>query len=313
MVLDFANKTEVIQKSFQPYYETTFLKEATDPHKLYELQDKLSDFQIFEEKDIEHFVKSYKKNVPQSKLHNILSPLVADYKEKSKKNQVNFKKTLKRYQSIYSFLSQLIPFSDVGLEKLFIFNKFLLKKLPTINNPLPFNILQDVDMDSYKIVDKGKRSIVLNPEGELKPITEGVGEFREDSYQKLSKILTELNDAFGTDFSEDDKVFLGRVKDHLLENKDLINKMENNSKQNVKAVFDRYFNQEMTKLLNSNMKFYKKLVDNDKLRLKLKSSLFNILYFEFNKKKKKEKSKYLMEQGVSLAIAEKKKKYGDQS
>ena len=286
LVLDFANKTEVIQKAFQPYYETTFLKEATDPHKLYELQDKLLDFQIFEEKDIEHFVKSYKKSVPQAKLHNMLGPIVADFKEKPKKDQVNFKKTLKRYQSIYSFLSQLIPFSDVGLEKLFIFNKFLLKKLPTINNPLPFNVLQDVDMDSYKIVRKGKKEIKLNGEGELKPISDSVGEFREDSSQKLSKILTELNDAFGTDFSKDDKVFLGRVKDHLLDNKDLLNKMENNSKQNVKAVFDRYFNQEMTKLLNSNMRFYKKLVDNDKLRNKLKTSLFDLLYLEFNKMKK---------------------------
>tara|TARA_Y100000310_G_C20029045_1_gene510932 strand:- start:8 stop:460 length:453 start_codon:yes stop_codon:yes gene_type:complete len=144
-------------------------------------------------------------------------------------------------------------------------------------------------MDSYKIVKKGKKEIKINGEGELKPISESVGEFREDSYQKLSKILKEINDAFGTDFTEDDKVFLGRVKDHLLDNKDLMNKMEHNSKQNVKAVFDRYFNQEMTKLLNSNMKFYKKLVDNDKLRLKLKSSLFDLLYFEFNKKKKHKK------------------------
>ena len=72
--------------------------------------------------------------------------------------QVGFKKTLRRYQNIYSFLSQLMPFSDVNLEKLFIFNKFLTKKLPTINDPLPFNIREDVDMDSYKIVDKGEKS-----------------------------------------------------------------------------------------------------------------------------------------------------------
>ena len=64
--------------------------------------------------------------------------------------------------------------------------------------------------------------------------------------------------------------------------------MEHNSKENVKAVFDKYFNQEMTQLLNSNMKFYKKLVDNEKLKNKLKSALFDLLYFEYNKKKKSE-------------------------
>ncbi len=179
-----------------------------------------------------------------------------------------------------------MPFSDVNLEKIFLFNKFLSKKLPTINNPLPFNVLEDVDMDSYKIVNKGEKEIKLKSEGELKPISAGVGEFAPDINTKLSKILQALNDAFGTDFTEDDKVFLGRVKDHLLENKELLNKMEHNSKENVKAVFDKYFNQEMTGLLNSNMKFYKRLVDNEKLKSKLKSALFDLVYYEYYKKKK---------------------------
>ncbi|MEK6828018.1 MAG: DEAD/DEAH box helicase family protein, partial [Nanoarchaeota archaeon] len=286
LILDFANQTEVIQKAFQPYYEATFLKEGTDPHKLYELEEKLIDYQIFDKSDVDTFVKAWKKAESQPKLHNILSPVVEEFRKKNKKEQVEFKKTLKRYQNIYSFLSQLIPFSDVNLEKMYIFNKFLSKKLPSINNPLPFNVLEDVDIDSYKIVNKGKKEIKLYGDGELKPISAGVGEYAPDINIKLSKILKDLNDAFGTDFTDDDKLFLGRVKDNLLENKELLNKMEHNSKENVKAVFDKYFNQEMTKLLNSNMKFYKRLVDNEKLKTKLKSAIFDLLYFEYNKKKK---------------------------
>jgi len=286
LILDFANKIEVIQKAFQPYYESTYLKEGTDPHKLYELEEKLVDYQVFDHSDVNVFVNAWKKGESQPKLHNILNPVVEEFRKKNKKEQVEFKKTLRRYQNIYSFLSQLIPFSDVNLEKVYTFNKFLNKKLPTINNPLPFNILEDTDIDSYKIVNKGLKEIKLQAEGELEPISAGVGEYAPDINMKLSKILKDLNDAFGTDFSDEDKVFLGRVKDNLLENKELLTKMEHNSKENVKAVFDTYFNQEMTKLLNSNMKFYKRLVDNEKLRTKLKSSLFDLLYFEFNKKKK---------------------------
>ena len=51
-----------------------------------------------------------------------------------------------------------MPFSDVNLEKLYIFNKFLTKKLPSINDPLPFIVREDVDMDSYKIEDKGENA-----------------------------------------------------------------------------------------------------------------------------------------------------------
>ncbi|MDO9537803.1 MAG: type I restriction endonuclease, partial [Thermoplasmata archaeon] len=286
LVLDFANPTDVIEKAFQPYYESTFLIEGTDPHKLYELMDKLLDFQIFEEDDIENFVKNYKKDAPQSKLHTILTPFVAEFKKKPKEDQIEFKKALRRYQNIYSFLSQLIPFSDIRLEKMYIFNKFLTKKLPTINNPLPFNVLQDVDMDSYKIVKKGEKEIILNPEGELKPISDTAGMYKPETYEKLSKIVQELNDAFGTDFTDDDKIFLGRLKDNLMNNLDLIDKIEHNSRQNVLAIFDNFFDEEITKLLNGNMSFYKKMVDNDKLRARVKNNLFDLIYFEFKKKKK---------------------------
>lgn len=317
LVLDFANKTEVIQKAFQPYYEATFLSEATDPHKLYELQDKLLDYQVFEMSDAENFIKSWKQNANQPKLHAILNPVVETFKHKNKKEQVEFKKTLRRYQNIYGFLSQLIPFTDINLEKIYIFNKYLQKKLPTINNPLPYTVLQDIDMDSYKIVNKGQKEIKLTSDGELKPISAGVGEFFPEINQKLSKIIKDLNDAFGTDFNDDDKVFLGRIKDNLLENKDLLNKLEHNSKDNVKAVFDDYFNKEMTKLLSSNMKFYKKLVDNDKLRAKLKSALFDLVYLEYNKKKKASSTQppftqYVATSSGTMAVAEEKEKYNNE-
>jgi len=283
LILDFANKTEVIQKAFQPYYEATYLIEGTDPHKLYELEEKLLDYEVFELSDVNEFVEAYMKAEKQPVLHNLLHPIVQDYNKLTMEDKVGFKKVLRRYQSIYSFLSQLIPFTDVGLEKLYLFNKFLNKKLPTINNPLPFTVLEDVDMDSYKIVDKGETSVGIVGEGELKPISESVGEYYPDEKSRLSKIIDDMNDAFGTDFTDDDKVFLERVKNNLLENKELLNKMEHNSRENVKAVFDKYFNEEMTGLLKNNMNFYKRVVDNEKLKDKLKTALFNLLYEDFKK------------------------------
>ncbi|MBP2044869.1 type I restriction endonuclease subunit R [Methanobacterium aggregans] len=286
LILDFANQTDVIQKAFEPFYEVTYLKEATDPHKLYELQDKLLDYHVFDEEDIDTFVNAYKKGENQQELHNILSPVVKEFKKIEKEDQVGFKKTLRRYQNIYSFLSQLIPFSDVKLEKLYIFNKFLNKKLPTINDPLPFNVLEDVDMDSYKIADKGESVIPLTGNGELQSASDGAANYTEDELEKLSQIIKDLNDAFNTDFTDDDKVFLERVKDNLLDNPELIEKMEHNSKENVEAVFDKYFNREMTGLLNSNMALFKRVNDNDELRDKLRYALFDLIYEDFGNKNK---------------------------
>lgn len=284
LILDFANETETILRSFEPYYQATYLEEGTDPHKLYELQDKLLDYQIFDMGEVDEFVKAYKKGFKQPELHYILDKVKNEFVKLEKEGQVGFKKALRRYQNIYSFLSQLMPFSDVYLEKLFIFNKYLIKKLPTIDNPLPFSVLEDVDMDSYKVVDKGEISIELSGGDGLKPPSAGDTGFREEEKAKLSQIIHDLNDAFGTDFTDDDRVFLERVKDNLLGNDELVKKMEHNSPENVRAVFDKYFNQEMTGLLKSNMDFYKRVVDNEKLRDKLKVALFNLLYEEFEEK-----------------------------
>jgi type I restriction enzyme R subunit len=283
LILDFANETETIQKAFAPYYEATFLEEATDPHKLYELWDKLIDYHIFDQNDVENFVNTYIKNETQIELHNLLSPTVIEFKKllrESKGDAVGFKKTLRRYQNIYSFLSQLIPFSDVNLEKLFIFNSFLTKKLPPINGQIPLDILDDVDIGSYKVVDKGMNPIDLSSNGKLKPPSNDAGS-PEDEKAKLSQIIKDLNETFGTDFTDDDKVFLERVKANLLDNYELVKKMELNSPENVRAVFDKYFEKEMRGLLNSNMDFYKRVADNDKLRDKLKLVLFELIYEKF--------------------------------
>ncbi|MCL2115040.1 MAG: type I restriction endonuclease [Methanobrevibacter sp.] len=283
LILDFANKTETIQKAFQPYYESTYLKEATDHHKLYNLESKLLDYYIFDEENINNFVKAYKKGDSQPKLHSLLNVVVKDFKKLSKEEQIEFKKDLRRYQSMYSFLSQLMPFTDVNLEKLFIFNKYLNKKLPTINNPLPFNVLEDVDMDSYKVTEKGETSISLTSEGELSPISDHVSKYKPEEKAKLSKIIKKLNDAFGTDFTDENKVFLKQVKDNMLANEELSNKIANNSKENVEAIFDKYFDKEMLFLLQNNLDFFKKIEANEKLKEKLRKELLDLVYEEKKK------------------------------
>ena len=286
LILDFANETDTIRKAFEPYYEATFLEEATDPHKLYELYDKLIDYHVFDQNDIEVFIKAYMEGENQPILHNILDPIVKEFNNllnENKEDAVGFKKTLRRYQNIYSFLSQLMPFSDVNLEKLYIFNKFLNRKLMPVNGPVDPTLLDDVDINSYKIEKKDNIHIELGGEGGLKPISSGGG-YQEEEKAKLSQIIKDLNDTFGTDFTEDDKVFIERVKTNLLGNEELIDKMERNAPENVMAVFDKYFNKEMSDLLNSNLDFYKRVVDNEKLRDNLKLALFKLLYDEFGKK-----------------------------
>ena len=59
LVLDFANEAEEIQKAFQPYYERTLLKKATDPNLLYDLLNRLTAFHLYTEAEVNKFAVIY--------------------------------------------------------------------------------------------------------------------------------------------------------------------------------------------------------------------------------------------------------------
>ena len=282
LVIDFVNDTSVIQKAFEPYYGETTLEEETNYHKLYDLQENIYDFYIFDETEVEDFFKAYSKGVPQAKLHNLLSEIIKRFNRSDKEDQDEFKKKIRRYQSIYSFMAQLLPFSDLSLEKLYIYLKFLTKVLPTINNPLPFNVLEDVDMDSYKIDtrDEGGSIDLGGGGGVLKPMSPTDPGYKPEEQTRLSQILESLNEQFGTEFTEEDTLFISQMTSNMISNDDLMNKVHNNPKENVSAIFDKFFNRELVNIFQSNEIFYNKINNNEELRERLREDLLDFVYRE---------------------------------
>jgi len=280
-IIDFVNKKETIQKAFQPYYEETYLEEGTSYEKLENLKDEILNYDLYDYDMVEVFVKEYYKNAPQQKLHNILNPVIDNYNNKTEDYQLEFKATLRSFQNHYSFMSQLLPFSDLMLEKIYIFNKYLYRKLPRKNNPLPLTLLQDVDLDSYKIdtSDEGEK-IPLVADSGIKSATDGVLTYKPEEKERLSEIIDELNEAFKTDFTEEDKVVLKRVKDKLLADEDLKQKIENNPKSSIEEIFDEYFDEVLSEILTSNFNFFNKINSNEKLKKMLRRKLLDALYDE---------------------------------
>ena len=282
LVIDFANDTDTIKKSFEPYYGETSLSEETDYHKLYDLMDNIYNYYIIDEEEVEEFVKDYQKGKHQSELHDLLTEPVKRFNRADDEDQVDFKKKVRRYQSIYSFMAQLLPFSDLSLEKLYIYLKFLSKKLPTINNPLPFNVLEDVDMDSYKIDtrDEGSSIVLGTDEGELKPMSGTDSTFKPEEKTRLSQILKTLNEAFATDFADSDELLVEQITGNMLSDEFLMDKVKNNPKENVAAIFDKFFDKELVNIFQSNESFYIKITQNNELNERLKHDLLDFVYEE---------------------------------
>jgi type I restriction enzyme R subunit len=168
IVIDFANEAEVIQKSFQPYFEKTILSEATDPNLLYDLERQLADFHVYGKTEVDAFAKIYfNPKSTQSQLYALLAPRVERYNVLSKDQKSDFRGKLTDYGRLYAFLSQILTFTDPDLEKLHVFARLLRRYLPVERDTLPREIQQNIDMESYRLQQTWKGKIKQNLEQKL--------------------------------------------------------------------------------------------------------------------------------------------------
>lgn len=266
MVLDFANIADAIRKSFQPYYEKTILSEGTDPHLLYEIEAKLADFGFYTADDINRFVEIiFGKKPKQEKIYAALVPSVDKYNASTKEERIEFRGNLKDYIRLYAFLSQIISFTDADLEKLYIFGRILFRRLQPDIEKLPIEIEQDVDLGYYRPPqDLGTENILLSQElTELNPMkSSGGNKPNEPVKEPLSEIIEKLNERFGANLNEEDKVVIMQVQESLRKNAALEASVRANSKDNAKLTFDVVVDDEFQKIIDSNFKFYKQVNDN---------------------------------------------------
>ena len=277
MVLDFANEAEEIEKAFAPYYEKTLLSEGTDPNLLYDLQTKLASYHLYSEDDVNRFATIYfDPKGTQDKLYAVLAPVVDRYSDAVAEEKADFKGHLTDYVRLYAFLSQIITFVDTDLEKLYTFGRLLLRKLPASLERLPLEIQQNIDIESYRIKQMSKGSITL-PRGakELEPIgPKEIYTLGHNELELLSQILRDLNEHFGTDFTEEDKLCLVEIEQRLAYNTALEASVRVNPPENARLTFDLVVNDLLQDMIDGHFKFYKHVNDDPDFAKTLLDLLF---------------------------------------
>jgi len=264
VVLDFANDAGDIQKAFEPYYDRTLLSEGTDPNLLYDLQTRLADYHIYTSSEIDAFAAVwFDPKATQEKLHSLLAPAVDRYVATSEEDKQQFRSQMGDYVRLYAFLSQIVTFTDADLEKLYVYGRMLLRKLPVKRDQLPVEIQQNIDMDSYRVQQTSSGKINLDRgTKELEPISGGnIFQPPPEEVEALSQILKALNERFGTDFAEDDKVFIQQLEEKLAGDAALEASVKVNVPENARLTFDHVANDRIQEMIDSNFKFYKQITD----------------------------------------------------
>lgn len=264
MVLDFANEADEIEKAFQPYYEKTLLSEATDPNRLYDLEFQLKEFHAFDTSDVDAFANIFfRPGTRQDQLYAALAPTVERFGELSDEERADFRSTLKDFVRLYAFLSQVLTFTDADLEKLYVFARLLWRYLPKLPHDLPREIQQNIDMESYRIQRTFEGGIGLERgPGEVEPLgAESKYGPTPEEIEPLSIIIRELNEHFGTDFSEDDQVFVRELEERLVADPALAASVRANTPENARLTFDYVVSDRLQDMVDTNFEFYKRVTD----------------------------------------------------
>ena len=280
MVLDFANESDEIKSSFEPYYETTILSEATDPNLLYEKQGHLEEFPVFTATDVEDFAAIYfGANSTQDRLYAALAPVVERFKGLHEDERHDFRGELSDYVRLYSFLAQILPFSDVGLEKLYTFARHLRRLLPHSVEELPREIQQNIDMESYRIQQTGSGKVSLDRKGKtgaLAPVaTKDTRESTPEELEALSRIIAELNERFGIELGPEHRVTLGRMMERLEEDAALDAAAKVNTLENIRIAFDHKVEEIIQEIVDLNFDLYKRITDDPSFGEVIKDHLFD--------------------------------------
>jgi type I restriction enzyme R subunit len=213
-VLDFVNDTEEIQRSFQPYYEQTVVAETADPNQLYELQHRLESMQLFWSAEVEAFCKVFyspkeKQTVSdQAEMYRALGPGVDRFKALDEEKQDEFRNALTGFVKLYSFLSQVMPFSDPDLEKLYTFGRYLELKLPRDPKKGLVPLDGEVALKYYRLdkINEGQILLSLSENVPLRGPTDVGSRKAKDVEAALSEIIDVLNERFGTEFTKADQL-----------------------------------------------------------------------------------------------------------
>ncbi|NBD32417.1 MAG: DEAD/DEAH box helicase family protein [Cyanobacteria bacterium] len=284
-VLDFVNEPEEIYKAFNPYYEVSEAEEEPDPHRLDQLAYTLQQWQIFDSSEIDQWCEIWYRNRANptggehQKLNNILDRVIDRYTELEEEEQALFKSQFISFRNLYLFLSQIIPYSDSELEKLYTFGRYLLSKLPRSQNEPAVKVDDEVELKYYRLQKISEGSIDLR-QGETNALSgpKETGTRRQEEDTNLSSLIDKLNERHGTEFTLADQLFFDQVQESAIANESLRQAAKANAIEDFEPVFKRMLESLFVERIEGNEEIFARVMNDEELRENLSAEMIKVVY-----------------------------------
>ncbi|WP_406729475.1 type I restriction endonuclease [Streptomyces sp. GD-15H] len=260
-VLDFANEAEDIRESFRPYFEEAMTL-PSDPNLLYTAQSRVMAPPILTEKDMQEFAEAYlaaeekaagsqaKWEKLHAELYRLLAPAVARFtkladsdEDDDQETAEDFRADLNDYVRKYGFLAQVVPYRDAELERLYLYGRHLLNRLPRRSDGGVD--IGEVDLSHLRVDKTGEHDLGLTSEEPtvLPGFGDGAGGAQEPEKSLLSELIEKFNAKFGTDFTEQDVI--RPFEEAVADPKVRLAAVANTDPENFGVVFDDVFEDKM--------------------------------------------------------------------
>ncbi len=249
-VLDFVNDREEIHAAFKQFYEGATIGEEAEPEQLYQLKNELDASGIYLQEEIVRFCEIYFKPKQRQSpsdhrtMNAALDPAVDRFKflhNKSEAEAAAWRKQLVAFRNLYAFLSQIIPYQDSDLERLYTFLRHLASKLPRRSGGPQYDFDNDVHLEYYRLQKISEGSIDLS-KGYAHPLGGpqgvGTGAIRENAVA-LSQIIDIVNERFGTDFNQADQLFFDQLIEAAADSEELRQAAQVNSADKFSLLFNQ--------------------------------------------------------------------------
>jgi type I restriction enzyme R subunit len=278
-VLDFVNEVEEIKQAFQPYYTSTIISEGTDINALNDLRRALLNVYPITDEMLNGFVALIDPDTEEihQNTNAFLDRIAEDIKKElphgsegdviAEDKYGEFLSIGNVYTKRYPYLAQVIGFSDVSHEKLYLLLKYLLKKLDKDPKKPLIEVLKYVDMDSVRVVRRIQTSIVLSPAtGDVRQEEVVPAAPFEETEDLLSQIIGDVNKRWGLDFGEEQQKTLDSIGNELIQDEEAQNVVyNNNSMQAVGRWFHKPFENKVFDKYDTDKKLYETLANNKEL------------------------------------------------
>jgi type I restriction enzyme R subunit len=285
-VLDFCNDAESIQAAFQKYYEAIVIQ-PTNVNVLYDLRGRILALGILHDVEVQAASDGYFAVEPSKRslkaIYANIDPALVRFAGLTDAAQAEFRDGLDQFVRAYSFLSQVMPYTDESLERLYVYGKALAACLPSQATG-GLDIGKDVVLTHLRIESQGTADIGLEP-GHVdagKVFTgEGHGGAWEDEKETLAAIIEAINDRFGTDLDERDRLEGEKLKLTLLQDSELETFARENSMEHYALEFTNKWKGAILSQEERNQRLYNLLSSNPELARLFETAIMEETYAEF--------------------------------